>query len=99
MTINDHDANLFGRNLCLTRRRRGLSQEKLAQRTGLCRDTIYKIEMGQRSPRLDTLLVLIDALGVDLGELFEGFRARGKRGEHSGPEEKRRLSAGPPAST
>jgi transcriptional regulator with XRE-family HTH domain len=65
---------MFGHNLCLTRRRRGLSQEKLAERTGLCRDTIFKIEMGQRSPRLDTLLTLADALRIDVAELLSGLR-------------------------
>lgn len=74
VTRNEYAANMFGRNLCLARRRRGLSQEKLAERTGLCRDTIYKIEMGQRSPRLDTMLILIEALGIDSEQLFEGLR-------------------------
>lgn len=74
MTRNEYAANMFGRNLCLARRRRGLSQEKLAERTGLCRDTIFKIEMGQRSPRLDTLLTLADALRVDAAELLKGLR-------------------------
>jgi transcriptional regulator with XRE-family HTH domain len=72
--INEHDAKLFGRNLCLARRRRGFSQDRLAQRTGLCRDTIYKIEMGQRAPRLDTLLAIADALGIDAAELLDGLR-------------------------
>lgn len=71
---DEYAANMFGRNLCLARRRRGLSQERLAERTGLCRDTIYKIEMGQRSPRLDTLLTLADALRVDASELLKGLR-------------------------
>jgi transcriptional regulator with XRE-family HTH domain len=65
---------MFGRNLCLARRRSGLSQERLAERTGLCRDTIYKIEMGQRSPRLGTLLILADALRVDAADLLKGLR-------------------------
>lgn len=73
MTRNEYAANMFGRNLYLARRRRGLSQEKLAERTGLCRDTIFKIEMGQRSPRLDTLLALADALGVDPGALLSNL--------------------------
>ena len=74
MTTNEYAANMFGRNLSLARRRHGLFQEKLAERTGLCRDTIYKIEMGQRSPRLDTLLTLADALRLDAAELLKGLR-------------------------
>lgn len=71
---DEYAANMFGRNLCLARRRRGLSQEKLAERTGLCRDTIYKIEMGQRSPRLDTLLTLAESLEIDTAKLLNGLR-------------------------
>jgi len=71
---DDYVANMFGRNLCLARRKRGLSQERLAERTGLCRDTINNIEMGHRSPRLDTLLTLADALRVDAAELVRGLR-------------------------
>lgn len=74
VTKNEYAANMFGRNLCLARRRRGISQEKLAERTGLCRDTIYKIEMGLRSPRLDTLLTLADALRLNEADLLRGLR-------------------------
>ncbi len=74
ITISEADAKAFGRNLFLARRRRGLSQEALALRTGLNRDTIYKIEMGRRSPRLGTLLVLADALRVGPCDLLDGLR-------------------------
>jgi transcriptional regulator with XRE-family HTH domain len=70
----EHDANLFGRNLCLVRRRRGLSQEQLAARAGLSRDTIHKLEGGERFPRLATVLVLADSLVVDPCELLNGLR-------------------------
>jgi transcriptional regulator with XRE-family HTH domain len=70
----ERDANLFGRNLCLVRRRCGYSQEQLAARAGLSRDTIHKLEGGKRSPRLGTLLVLADTLGVSPCELLEGLR-------------------------
>jgi transcriptional regulator with XRE-family HTH domain len=68
------DAKLFGRNLCLVRRRRGQSQEQLAARAGLSRDTIHKLEGGKRSPQLGTLLTLADTLGVDPCELLKGLR-------------------------
>jgi transcriptional regulator with XRE-family HTH domain len=70
----ERDANLFGRNLCLLRRRRGHSQEQLAARSGLSRDTIHKLEGGKRSPRLATLLTLADTLSVDPCELLKGLR-------------------------
>ena len=68
------DANLFGRNVCLARRQRGLSQEQLAARTGLSRDTIHKLEGGKRFPRLATVLVLADAFGIDPCALLQGLR-------------------------
>lgn len=74
MRATEADAKLFGRNLYLARRRRGLSGERLAERAGLSRDGIYKIELGQRSPRLGTLLALADALGVGPCELLKGLR-------------------------
>lgn len=74
MRANEHDALMFGRNLCLARRRRGWSGERLAERAGMSRDGIYKLELGQRSPGLGTLLALADALGIGPCELLEGLR-------------------------
>ena len=47
MTIREHDALIFSRNVCLLRRRRGLSQEALAKRAGIQRDSLQKIEAGK----------------------------------------------------
>ena len=74
MTISEYDAKLFGRNLCLIRRRRGLSQEALAKRAGMQRDSVQKIEAGKRSVRLGSLLALADALNVGPCELLAGLR-------------------------
>ncbi|MBS1884509.1 MAG: helix-turn-helix transcriptional regulator [Actinobacteria bacterium] len=65
---------MFSRNVGLIRRRRGLSQEALAKRAGMQRDSVQKIEAGKRSVRLGTLLALADALGVDPAELLAGLR-------------------------
>lgn len=73
---DEYAANMFGRNLCLARQRRGLSQGKLAEHTGSSRDTIFQIEMGQPSPRLDTLLVLADVLSIDVAELLNGLHLK-----------------------
>jgi transcriptional regulator with XRE-family HTH domain len=74
MRASEPDALMFGRNLCLARQRRGLSVERLAERAGMSRDGLYKIELGHRSPRLATLLALADALGIGPCELLKGLR-------------------------
>jgi transcriptional regulator with XRE-family HTH domain len=74
VTINEADAKLLGRNLAVARQRRGYTQNVLAERAGISRDAVYKIEMGLRSPRIGTLLALADALGLGLGDLLEGLR-------------------------
>ena len=52
------------------RRQKGLTQQKLAEKTGLSFNTITKIEQGiGDSPTLKTLVKLADALGVSIDEL------------------------------
>jgi transcriptional regulator with XRE-family HTH domain len=61
----------FGANLkrLRTANSRQLSQEKLSYLTGLHRTEIGKLEQGIVEPRLTTLVILADALGVSLDEL------------------------------
>jgi transcriptional regulator with XRE-family HTH domain len=61
-------------NLRRHRRKAGLSQERLAELCDLHRTEIGLLERGERSPRLDTLVVL--ARGLELSspsELLEGI--------------------------
>jgi len=52
------------------RKQKGLTQQKLAEKTGLSFNTITKIEQGiGDSPTLKTLVKLADALEVSLDEL------------------------------
>lgn len=51
------------------RGRRKLSQEALGELTGLDRKTINRIEQGTHSTHLDHLLLIADALNVDLADL------------------------------
>lgn len=48
----------------------GLSQEDLAQRTGVSRQAVTKWETGQSAPDLDRLVRLCDELGVSLDHLL-----------------------------
>jgi transcriptional regulator with XRE-family HTH domain len=49
----------------------GLSQDKLAARSGIAHDTIVKLETGRRTdPRSSTLAILAAALGCRIDDLF-----------------------------
>lgn len=53
------------------RKERGLSQETLAERAGLHRNSISLIERGESQPTVDTLFRLADGLGISAVELVE----------------------------
>lgn len=59
----------FGDNVRRIRLARNTSQEMVSHRTGLHRTEIGKVEMGTVEPRLTTVVILADALGVSLDEL------------------------------
>lgn len=54
------------------RKRRGLSQAKLAEMVGVEQPTIQRWESGKRLPDLDSLQTLANALGVTPGSLLDG---------------------------
>jgi len=49
------------------------SQERLSHVTGLHRTEIGKIEQGVVEPRLTTLFILADGLGVSIDDLVDGL--------------------------
>jgi transcriptional regulator with XRE-family HTH domain len=62
----------LGDNLARLRKARGLSQEKLAERSGVHRTVIAKIEAGmQEGISIENLGALADALTVQVGELTD----------------------------
>ncbi|MCO8308246.1 helix-turn-helix transcriptional regulator [Streptomyces sp. RKCA744] len=52
------------------REQRGLSQERLAELTGLSRHTVYRIELAQYGTSIDHLALIARALRVEIGSLF-----------------------------
>jgi transcriptional regulator with XRE-family HTH domain len=60
-----------GGRIAELRRERGLTQESLAERAGISRESVGKIERERRSPSLAMLGTLADALGVPTAELIE----------------------------
>ncbi|MGW3428862.1 helix-turn-helix transcriptional regulator [Streptomyces melanosporofaciens] len=52
------------------REERGLSQERLAELTGLSRHTVYRIELAQYGTSVDHLALIARALRVEIVALF-----------------------------
>ena len=63
--------NIFGENLRGARIAAGLTQEALAQRRGVVKQTIGNYERGEREPDLATLRTIAGALGVALANLLD----------------------------
>lgn len=80
-TVEEYRAELarllagFGENVRRVRTARvpRYSQERLSHDTRLHRTEIGKIEQGTVEPRLTTLLILADGLGVPIEELVAGL--------------------------
>ncbi|WP_406313336.1 helix-turn-helix domain-containing protein [Streptosporangium sp. NBC_01639] len=67
-----NDGSSIGNQLKRIREDQDLTQEELAERAGLSRDIIAKLEQGRRkSARLTTLIKLANALDVDLSKLTD----------------------------
>lgn len=66
-------AEQFGLNLRRERERLGVSQEELSLRADVHRTEISQLERGKRVARVDTLMKLCGSLGIDSGNLLDGF--------------------------
>ena len=62
----------FGQQIRSLRRARGLTQERLAERSDLSTDAIRRIEAGRLSPTLATIGKLATGLQLSLSTLFAG---------------------------
>lgn len=61
---------LVGRNALRLRHAIGLTQEELAERSGLSQQYISGLESGKRNPTVLTLFELATALDVEVVEFF-----------------------------
>ena len=62
----------FGKNVARLRGRRKLTQEELAEKTGVSARYLQSIEAGEYFPTLPTLACLKSALRCDWNDLFGG---------------------------
>jgi transcriptional regulator with XRE-family HTH domain len=72
---------MLGDELRRARERAGLTQERLAFQAGLSRPYISQLERGLKSPTLETLFLICDALGVSASVIVQ----RVELGRTNGP--------------
>lgn len=61
---------LFGQNILCHRKKLGISQEQLAERSGLHRTYIGDIERGKRNVSLENIVKLAEALEITASNLL-----------------------------
>lgn len=64
---------MIGQRLQVARKRQKLSREKLGERVGVHRNTIARVEAGQRSPEVMTLLRICAGLGLKMATVLDGL--------------------------
>lgn len=62
--------------LIAERKRRGISGNSLAEKSGLSQSLISTLETNPWNPTLDTLLRMGDALQIDIGEIISKARKK-----------------------
>jgi transcriptional regulator with XRE-family HTH domain len=60
----------FGQRVKTLRKEKGMSQEELAEKSGLNRPYISAIEQGKRNVSLEVMDKLAEAIGIDIKGFF-----------------------------
>jgi transcriptional regulator with XRE-family HTH domain len=61
----------LGKNLCAARKRLNLTQEQVAERSGVQAGEVSRIERGLRDPKVSTVEKLAAAVELPPGRLFD----------------------------
>ncbi len=73
----------LGKRILALRNKKGLTQEELAERTGLSNTYIAMLETGKRTPSLEALYKLADALNVRIVDILS-FERPAMKGAKAG---------------
>ncbi|MEJ0054376.1 MAG: helix-turn-helix transcriptional regulator [Bacteroidota bacterium] len=68
---NQKFLNRLAKNLKKARKKRGMSQEDLAYKSGIALSQVARIETGKLNTSVSTVFVILQALDADANELFE----------------------------
>src|SRR5262245_21398525 len=83
------DTHVFAERLRQLREKAGLSQYALSQLSGLTKQALSRLELGEREPTWDTVQQLAAALGVST----EAFQSSPPTGSAGGGERAKKVSA------
>lgn len=67
----EKELKAFGKNLRAVRKRKGLTLEALAEKSGIAYDSLANIELGKLNTTLASLYAISDGLGVEPKSLFD----------------------------
>ena len=70
----EEDSRYVGRAIEIERTKARLTQGDLAQLSGVSQPHISSIEKGNWSPKLNTIMLIAEALGVDVNALLPSHR-------------------------
>jgi transcriptional regulator with XRE-family HTH domain len=76
VTTHPSAKSIFARNIRKVRLSQGLSQERLAELSGLHRTYVGSVERGERNISIDNIEALAKALRVRPSELLEGVKIK-----------------------
>lgn len=79
MAATDDLTKSFGHAVRGLRAKAGLTQEDLADASGLSRNYVSDLELGKKQPTLSTIARLAEALGLRPHELVKHAEGRGRR--------------------
>ena len=61
----------FNEKLVMLRKQHNLSQEQVAEKLGVARQTISKWELGETTPEMDKLIIISELYNITLDELMK----------------------------
>lgn len=64
----------IGKKITKLRKAKGFSMYKLSLNSGISNSVLMRIEKGEREPKINTLLKIIEGLEISPAEFFKDFR-------------------------
>ncbi|WP_337098658.1 helix-turn-helix domain-containing protein [Paenibacillus sp. YIM B09110] len=79
--MSDVIGKVIGERIRIFRKRKGITQEELAHRASFSTSYISDVERAEKSPTIESLIRITDALGITLEELFANAQSKRKTKE------------------